>query len=109
MILAVRDRREAKVAGEKTYTLAYASADASIGEDAARDAFDQLSTADACSGRALRIDLGEGIGVALLENVTLDLVDERFQDEVAQLRRGDISKYIEADNAFHAAYALRRR
>ncbi len=104
MILAVRDKSEAVVAGEPSFTLAYASADGSIGENAARMAFEQLSTADACSGRALRVDLGKGIGVALLENMTLDSIDPRFRTAIEDLKRGDTSAVVEADGAYHAAY-----
>ena len=104
MILAIRDKREAVIAGEPTFTLAYASADAAIGGNAARRAFDELSTADACSGRALRIDLGEGVGVSLLENVTMNQVDERFQQIIENLQRGETSAVIQVDDAYHAAY-----
>lgn len=104
MILAVRDKREAVVAGEPTFTLAYASAPESIGENAARLAFEKLATADACSGRALRQDLGENIGFALLENMTLDAIDPRFREWIEDLDRGETSPVIKADGAYHAAY-----
>ena len=104
MILAIRDKREAVIAGEPTFTLAYASADSAIGGNAARRAFDELSTADACSGRALRVDLGEGVGVSLLENVTMNQIDERFQQVIENLERGETSAVIQADGAYHAAY-----
>ena len=104
MVLAVRDRREAVIAGEPTFKLAYAAADESIGENTARLAFDKLATADACEDRAMRIDLGKGIGVALLENVTLNQVDERFRDFIEDLERGDTSAVIKADGVYHAAF-----
>ncbi len=104
MVLAVRDKREATVAGEPTFTLAYASAPESIGENAARIAFEKLKNSDACSQRALRIDLGEDIGYALLENVTLDQIDARFSDFVDGLSRGDLMPVISADGAYHTAY-----
>lgn len=104
MIMAVRDKREAVVAGEPTYTLAYASAPLSIGENAARLAFDKLKNADACSQRALRTDLGQDIGYALLENVTVDQIDERFSDFVDGLSRGDTMPLIQADGHYHSAY-----
>ena len=104
MILAVRDKREAVVAGEPTFTLAYANADAAIGNNAARRAFDELSTADACSGRTLRVDLGEGIGFSLLENMTLDKIDQRFQPIIEDLERGETSAVVQIDGAYHAAY-----
>jgi len=104
MILAVRDKREAVIAGEPTYKLAHASFDGSIGENAARLAADKLSGADACSGRALRIDMGKGVGVTLLENVTLEFIDPRFRDTIDGLDRGDTSALVEADGAYHAAY-----
>lgn len=104
MILAVREKREAAVAGEPTFTLAYASADGSLGRNAALLAFQELETADACSERAMRIDLGEGIGVSYLENMTLENIDERFHTYIEDLERGDTSAVIEADGAYHAVY-----
>lgn len=104
MIMAVRDKRQAVIAGEPSFTLAYANADASVGNNAARRAFDQLETADACSGRALRVDLGEGVGFSLLEHVTLDRVDPRFQPIIEDLERGETSPVVQIDGAYHAAY-----
>lgn len=104
MILAVREKREAVVAGEPTFTLAYAAADQAIGRNAALLAFQQLENADACSDRAMRIDLGEGVGATYLENMTLDKIDERFHTHIEDLERGDTSGVIEADGAYHAVY-----
>ncbi len=104
MILAIRDKREAVVAGEPTFTLAYASAPISMGENAARLAFDKLANSDACGQRALRIDLGADIGYALLENLTLEQIDPRFSDFVDGLGRGDLMPVITADDAYHSAY-----
>lgn len=104
MILAVRDKREAVVKGEPTFTLAYASAPESVGENTARLAFEKLSTADVCSNGALRQDLGEKIGFTLLENMTLDAIDLRFREWIEDLDRGETSPVIKADGAYHAAY-----
>ncbi len=104
MMLAVRDKREAVVAGEPTFTLAYMSAPESIGENTARFAFEKAQTADVCSGRALRIDLGEKIGYTLLENVTLDSIDPRFSEFIEDLDHEETSPVIKADGAYHAAY-----
>ena len=104
MILAVRDKRDATIAGEPTFTLAYASADESLGNASAHAALDKIQAAEVCSGRALRIDMGKGVGYALLENVTLDKIDPRFRPFIEDLKRGDQSPVIEADGAYHAAY-----
>lgn len=104
MILAVRDKREAVVAGEPSFTLAYAAADASLGDVPARAALENIKTAEICSGGALRIDLGKGVGYSLLENVTLDRIDERFRPFVEDLSRDDQSTVIEADGAYHSVY-----
>ncbi len=104
MVLAVRDRREAVIAGEPTFKLAYAAAEESIGENTARLAFDKLATADACEDRAMRLDLGKGVGVSLLENVTLSQIDERFRPFIEDLERGDTSPLIKAEGAYHAAF-----
>ncbi|GJL94901.1 MAG: chaperone SurA [Hyphococcus sp.] len=104
MILAVRDKRAAVVPGEQSFTIAYASAPESIGETAARAGFDKLSVADVCSGRELRVDLGKDIGFALIENATLDQIDDRFGRFIEDLGRGDTSPVIKEEGAFHAAY-----
>ncbi len=104
MIMAVRDKREAVVRGEPSFTLAYAAADASMGGNAARAALDGLGSAEICSGRSLRLDLGEGVGYSLLENVTLDQIDDRFRPFVEDLSREDQSAVIEADGAYHSVY-----
>ena len=104
MMLAVRDKREAVVAGEPTFKLAYMSAPASIGENAARLAFEKASSADICAGRTLRIDLGEKIGYTLLENVTMSSLDERFARFIEDLDHKETSPVIQADEAYHAAY-----
>ncbi|MEM8936619.1 MAG: peptidylprolyl isomerase [Pseudomonadota bacterium] len=103
MIMAVRDKREAVVAGEPTFTLAHAVADTSIGSNAARLALEKLSEADPCSGRMLRTDLGEGVGVTLLESMTLGMIDERFRAFIGDLERGEKSAVVEADGALHTA------
>lgn len=104
MILAVRDKREAVVAGEPSFTLAYAAADASLGDVPARAALEKIKTAEICSGGTLRIDLGQGVGYSLLENVTLDQIDERFRPFVEDLSREDQSAVIEADGAYHSVF-----
>lgn len=105
MILALRDKRAAVQQGEKTWTLAYASAPAEIGANAARTKFEKLASADVCGGRAQRQDLGPGVGVALVENITLSRIDPRFRDAVDALGRGDTSPPIEVDGMLHAVYA----
>jgi len=104
MIMAVRDKREAVIAGEPTFLLAHATVPVSAGKNAARTAFEKLSIADACTGRALRIDLGEGVAVSLLENMTLGSIDPRFREFFEDIERKDTSPLIEADGAYHAAY-----
>lgn len=104
MIMAVRDRREAVIAGEPTFKLGYASAPESVGENTARFAFEKLAESDLCSGRELRTDLGENIGYALLENMTLDTIEPQFREWIEDLNRGESSPVIRAGGAFHAAY-----
>ncbi|WP_428408162.1 peptidylprolyl isomerase [Hyphococcus sp.] len=104
VILAVRDKRAAAVQGEPTFTLAYASADESLGNAAAHAALENIQTAEVCMGRGLRIDMGKGVGFSLLENITLDQIDERFSPFIEDLERGEQSPVIEADGAYHAVY-----
>lgn len=106
MIMAVRDKRAAVQQGEKSWTLAYAGAPVSMGRAAARAALEKLATSQACvGGRTLRQDLGAGVGVAIIENVPLGAIDERFRGAVEALRRGDMSDPVEADDALHVFYA----
>ena len=108
MIFAVRDKREATPAGEPTFTLAYGGAPLSVGRAAARTALEELKTADACGGRALRRDLGADVSVAMLENVQLDDIDERFRDSIEGLDRGDLSPAMEADDTLHMVYVCEK-
>lgn len=106
MILAVRDKRAAAKQGEKTWSLAYAATPLSIGRAAARTKLEKLSTAEACSGgRTMRQDLGPDVSVALVENATLPMIDERFRPAIENLSRGDLSEIVEADEALHVLYA----
>ncbi|WP_425409397.1 peptidylprolyl isomerase [Hyphococcus sp.] len=104
MILAVRDKREAAEPGEPSFTLAYAAASESLGDVPARAALEKIQTAEICSGGALRIDLGKGVGYSFLENVTLDQIDDRFRPFVEDLNRTDQSAVIKADGAYHSVY-----
>ncbi|MEL6360015.1 MAG: peptidylprolyl isomerase [Pseudomonadota bacterium] len=104
MIVAVRDRREAVVQGEKSFTLAYASAPLSMGRNAARQALEKIKTAGACGGSGLRQDLGADVGIALVENAKLGDIDERFHTAIEDLDRGDVSPAIEADEFLHVTY-----
>ncbi|WDI31673.1 peptidylprolyl isomerase [Hyphococcus flavus] len=104
MILAIRDKREAVVPGEPSFTLAYAGADASMGGNAARAALEKIKTAEICSGSNLRIDLGEGVGYSYLENVTLGQINEKFRPFIEDLSRGDQSAVIEDGGYYHSAY-----
>ena len=104
MILAVRDKRAAVTPGEQTFTLTYASAPVSMGQNAARLAFENLPTAAACTGGALRTDLGENIGFAFLENMTLDKIEPTFATHIEDLERGESSPMIQEGGAYHVAY-----
>jgi len=104
MIMAVRDKREAVVAGEQTWTLAYASAPLSKGRNNALLGIEKLKTAEACGGRAVRQDLGPNVGVARLENLKIGDIDPRFHGALDGLRRGDLSPPVEVEGALHVVY-----
>ena len=104
MILAVRDKRAAVTPGEQSFTLTYANAPVSMGQNAARQAFDNLSTAASCTGGALRTDLGENIGFAFLENMTLDKIEPVFGTHIENLERGETSPMIQEGGAYHVVY-----
>ncbi|MGF1544781.1 MAG: peptidylprolyl isomerase [Parvularculaceae bacterium] len=102
MILAVRDKREAKAQGEKTYALAYASAPVAIGRAAARQSLEKLADAGACEGR--RQDLGPDVSSAFVDGMKLSDIDERFHAAIDGRDRGDLSPIVEADGHLHVAY-----
>ncbi|MEM9168925.1 MAG: peptidylprolyl isomerase [Pseudomonadota bacterium] len=103
MILALRDKREAVEKGQESFTFAYAAAPLSLGRTAARKALERLPAAGACSG-GLRQDLGPGVGIAVIENVTVDAIDDRFRGAVEDLAREEMSPVVEADDALHAVF-----
>lgn len=109
MIFAVRDKREAVVAGEESFTLAYASAPLEkMGRNEAIFALQNLASAEACGGRALRQDLGPNIGVTLVENARIGDIDERFRNAIEDLDRGDLSGPVEADGYLHMVYVCEK-
>jgi peptidyl-prolyl cis-trans isomerase SurA len=108
MIMGIRDKRPAVVVGEQTYSLAYASAPLSMGRTEAIVALEKLKTAEACGARALRQDLGKNIGVSRLENMKMKDIDPRFHEAIADLKRGDLSAPVEADDALHMLYVCEK-
>ena len=108
IIMALRDKKEPAEPGEKSFTLAYASAPVDKGENAARLALEKLPTAEVCNARAVKLDLGPGIGTALLEDIKLEEIDERFRRFIEDLDRGELSSVIEADGHLHVAYVCEK-
>jgi len=108
IILALRDKKEPREPGEPTFTLAYASAPVDKGENAARLALEKLPTAEVCNARAIKLDLGPGIGTALLEDVKLSQIDERFRRFIEDLDRGDLSPILEKDGYLHEVYVCEK-
>lgn len=104
MILALRDKREPAEPGEISFSLAYASAPISIGENNARLALEKLATAEVCNARAIKLDLGPNVGTALLENIKVSEIDPRFRRFIEDLNRGDLSSVIEADDYLHVVH-----
>ncbi len=108
IILALRDKKEPRKPGEPTFTLAYASAAIDQGENAARLALEKLPAAEVCNARAIKLDLGPGIGTALLEDVKLSQIDERFRRFIEDLERGDLSPILEKDGYLHEVYVCEK-
>jgi peptidyl-prolyl cis-trans isomerase SurA len=109
MILAMRDKRPARVAGEETYTVVYAGAPESMGRDAIVKAFEKLPAADACGVKStMRQDIGPGVGVTLLENIKASEIDPRFRESITNVPRGQLGSVVEADKAFHVALVCER-
>lgn len=104
VILAVRDKRDAVVAGQRTYTFAYAGAPLSEGRNTALLAIEKLKTADACgSGRSRRQDIGQNAGVAVMEQVKAGDLDPKFAAAIAGLKRGEMTGPVELGGALHVA------
>ncbi len=102
-ILAMRDKRGAgDKKGEPSYTVTYAGAPLTIGEEAARKAFNKLPLTNACESNSLAIDLGPNIGVTSLPALKESQFEEPFREELAKLGRGEVSKPIAYDGAYHA-------
>lgn len=101
-MIAVRQRREATAAGEPGYAVAYAGAPVSIGEEAARAAFDKLTLANPCVGARLSADLGPEVGVTILPMMKERAYQTVFHDVLAGLEEGQTSDVIESDGAYHA-------
>ncbi len=108
IILALRDKQEPREPGEKSFTLAYASAPLSVGENNARLAIEKLPTAEVCNSRSLKLDLGPDVSTTLLENVKLTEIDERFRRFIDDLDRGDLSSTIEADGYLHVVHVCEK-
>ena len=108
IILALRDKQEPREPGEKSFTLAYASAPLSIGENIARLSIEKLPTAEVCNARSLKLDLGPDVSTTLLENVKISEIDERFRRFIDDLDRGDLSSTIEADGYLHVVHVCEK-
>ncbi len=104
MILALRDKKQPVEPGEKSFTLAYASAPVSIGENNARLELGKLPTAEVCNARAIKLDLGPNVNTALLENVKASSIAPKFRRFVEDLNTGDLSTIIEADGYLHVVH-----
>jgi len=108
IIMALRDKREAVVQGEQTFTLVYAGTPMSAGRNQAIANLERLKNADICGRSGTRQDLGPDIGMAMMENVKLDAIDPRFRNAVDGLNRGELSPPVEADGYMHAAYVCEK-
>lgn len=108
MILAVRDKRAAAVQGEESFTLVYGSAPLSIGRNEAKLELQKLNNTDLCTQSGTRIDLGANVSIAMVENVKISSIDERFRGAIENLNRHELSAPVEADGAMHAAYACEK-
>jgi len=108
MIMALRDKKEPREQGEQSFTLAYASAPISIGENNARIALQKLPTAEVCNSRAIKLDLGPNVDTYLLESVALSDIHPRFARFIEDLTPGDSSAVIEADDYLHMVYVCEK-
>ena len=100
-LLAVREKRDAAVAGEPSYHVAYAGADVSIGETRAREGFAKLKKANPCDSEELAVDLGPGIGFAQLPPLPERAIDPAFHPALRSMERGDVSDMIEHNGRYH--------
>ncbi|WOI52732.1 peptidylprolyl isomerase [Parvularcula sp. LCG005] len=101
-MLAVRQKRDPAQPGEPGYEVAYAGADASLGEEKAAAAFKKLASANPCTGNALSADVGEGVGVTILPMLPESAFQTVFHDVLAGLKVGQVSEVVESEGAYHA-------
>ncbi|MBB4659361.1 peptidylprolyl isomerase [Parvularcula dongshanensis] len=108
VLLAMRERRSAAQAGERSYEVAYAGAPMSVGRDTAAAAFDRLRLTNACNAETLSVDLGEGIGVTALPMLPESAFEAPFRPALSTLQRGETSDLIESNGAYHAVMMCAR-
>ncbi len=108
VMVAVRQKRDAAEAGEPSYQVAYAGAPKSLGREAAETGFARLKQANPCTGDALSVDLGEGVGVNALPMMPASAFAPQFQPVLADLERGEQSDILESETAFHSVLMCAR-
>ena len=104
IILALRDKKAPAEPGEISFTLAYASAPLSIGENTARLELQKLATAEICNARAIKLDLGPNVSTALIEGLKISEIKPKFARFIKDLKRGDLSAVIEDGDDLHMVH-----
>lgn len=102
-MIAVRQRREAAVAGEPGYRVVYAGAPVSVGLERAEEVAEKLPMANACESDALSVDLGPNVGVMTLPMMKENEFQTVFHDVLAGLEEGGVSDVVESEGAYHIA------
>ncbi len=101
-IFAVRQKRPPAIAGPKKFQFAYAGAPLSIGLERASTAFADLKLTNVCNGDELSVDLGDEIGVTMMQPLEKRNIFENFHTAIDNLERGEITPTITTDNGYHA-------
>ncbi|MCQ8186549.1 peptidylprolyl isomerase [Parvularcula maris] len=104
-LIAMRSKREAAEKGDPSYELAYAAVPKGMySRREAEEKLSRLPLTNACNSDGLSVDLGQGIGVELIQMVPISVVREPFQDTLLDMKRGDISPLLESTDNYHMVY-----
>jgi peptidyl-prolyl cis-trans isomerase SurA len=104
-LVAMRAKREAAEKGDPSYELAYAAVPKGLySRREAQERLSRLPVTNACNAEGLSTDLGEGIGVELIQMVPISAIREPYQDTLLDMKRGDISPLLESTEYYHMVY-----
>ena len=108
VLLALRQKRDAALAGEPSYEVAYAGVPKAAGIEAAQAVQARMKETNACASQTLSVDLGPDAGVTALPMLPASAFEPAFRPELAGLGRGEVSGVMEGEDAYHVALMCQR-